>query len=214
VTEDSSVKHRRSLEVQVEQWTAEAKKLVDSGKEAAGLELYRRAADELSGAPWLQHRTAELSRKLKQTELAIVYFRRASTAFQMAQFPKRAVAPLRTAWSLAIDGLPGTSKLLVEIATELMQLHRRLGFMADATVTLERTNAMLRSRGFSEMSPQLSDFENATVFTGPGEARPSSSPMATQSYDGPKSDIAPRKAQLEAAPGARTKALARMFARR
>jgi hypothetical protein len=208
VTEDSSVKHRRSLEAQVEQWTAEAKKLVDSGKETAGLELYRRAADELSGAPWLQHRTAELCRKLKQIDLAIVYFRRASTAFQMAEFPKRAVAPLRTAWSLAIEGLPGTSKLLVEIATELMQLHRRLGFMADATVTLERTNAVLRARGFSEMAPQLSDFENATVLSGP-RAVPPSSPS-----NGPKSDVAPRQPVVEAAPGARTKALARMFGRR
>lgn len=208
MTEDSTVKHRRSLEAQVEQWTAEGKKLVDSGKEAAGLELYRRAADELSGAPWLQHRTAELSRKLKQTDLAIIYFRRASTAFQMAEFPKRAIAPLRTAWSLAIEGLPATSKLLVEIATELMQLHRRLGFMADAAVTLERTNAVLRARGFSEMAPQLNDFENATVLNGPG-AVPPSSPS-----NGPKSDVAPRTLPVEAAPGARTKAIARMFGRR
>ena len=55
---DDSVKQRRQLDAQIERWTNEAKKLVESGKDAAGLELYQRAADELAGAPWLQHRTA------------------------------------------------------------------------------------------------------------------------------------------------------------
>jgi len=151
------MKQRRLLEAQVERWTADAKKLADAGNEAAALDLYRRAADGLPGAPWLQHRTAELARKLKQHDAAITYLRRAATAFQIADFAKRAVAPLRTAWSLAIDGLPGTSKVLIELALELMQLHRRLGFTADATITLERTNAALRSRGFSEISPYVLD---------------------------------------------------------
>jgi len=135
----------------VERWTAEAKKLSEAGKDEAALGLYRQAADVLDGAPWLQHRTAELARKLKQNDVAIGYFRRAATAFQIADFPKRAVAPLRTGWSLAIEGLPGTSALVVELGVELMQLHKRLGFSADATVTFERTNAALRSRGFSEI---------------------------------------------------------------
>ena len=152
---DDPARQRRLLEAQIERWTAEAKKLAEAGKEAAALELYCRAADELPGAPWLQHRTAELARKLKKHEAAINYFRRAATAFQIADFPKRAVAPLRMAWSLAIDGLPGTSKLLLELAIELIQLHRRLGFSADATVTFERTNTALRTRGFSEMAPHV-----------------------------------------------------------
>jgi hypothetical protein len=148
---DDSVTNRRLLEAQVELWTNQAKKLAETGKEAAALELYRRAADELSGAPWLQHRTAELARKLRKNDVAIVYFRRAATAFQLADFAKRAVAPLRTAWALAIEGLPATSRLVVELAVELMQLHRRLGFAADAAVSFERTNAALRARGFSEI---------------------------------------------------------------
>lgn len=153
MTEDS-VKHRQNLEAQVERWTAEAKKLMESGNESGALELYRKAADELPGAPWLQHRTAELAKKLKQADAAILYFRRAATAFQLAEFPKRAIAPLRTSWTLAVEGLPGTSKALVELSLELIQVQKRLGFAADATVTLERTNAALRSRGFSDISPQ------------------------------------------------------------
>ena len=143
------------LEARVEAWTAEAKKLVAAGQDRSALELYRRAADDLPGAPWLQHRTAELARKLRQEDVAITYFRRAATAFQIADFSKRAIAPLRTAWLLAIAGLPGTSKALVELATELVQLHRRLGYAADASVTFERTNASLRARGFSEIGTEV-----------------------------------------------------------
>lgn len=145
----------QTREARVESLTAEAKKLLEKGEDTRALELYRLAADELPGAPWLQHRTAELARRLKQRDVAIVYFRRASTAFQMADFSKRAVAPLRTAWTLSVDGLPGTSKPLVELASELIQLQRRLGYAADATITFERTNAALRSRGFSELGAQL-----------------------------------------------------------
>ncbi|HEY6078390.1 MAG TPA: hypothetical protein VIW29_06285 [Polyangiaceae bacterium] len=154
---DDSAHQRRQRDTQIERWTTDARKLVASGKEVAALELYRRAADELPGAPWLQHRTGELSRKLKQDGVAIAYFRRAATAFQMANFPKRALAPLRTAWTLAEGGLPATAKTLVEVAGELMQLHRQLGFKPDASVVFERTNAALRSRGFAEMPAQLLD---------------------------------------------------------
>jgi hypothetical protein len=154
VNEDPA-RRRRLLEAQVERWTADAKKLAESGKELAALDLYRRAADELPGAPWLQHRTAELARKLRKLEIATQYFRRAATAFQLADFNKRAVAPLRTAWSLAVEGLPVTSKLLVEVCIDLMQLHRKLGFAADASVTYERTNAALRGHGFSELGPHV-----------------------------------------------------------
>lgn len=220
---DDSVKQRRLLEAQVERWTAEAKKLTDAGKDAAGLELYRRAADELSGAPWLQHRTAELARKLRQNEVAIVYYRRAATAFQMAEFPKRAVAPLRTAWSLAIEGLPGTSKLLVEVATELMQLHRRLGFAADASVTLERTNAVLRGLGFSQIGAQALEMPLPPTLPDSGRGSelrvaPGTPEADALAPDPPKSDVAPRSAGNTAAAStqatARSYALARMLGRR
>lgn len=177
---EDSAKQRRLLELQVERWTAEAKKLAEAGKEGSALELYCQAADELPGAPWLQHRTAELARKLKQHDLAISYFRRAATAFQIADFTKRAVAPLRTAWTLAVDGLPTTSKALVDVAVELMQLHRRLGFAADATVTFERTNAALRTRGFSEIAPHVLDSLPR------GSARSSGSPGAESGSPAPR----------------------------
>lgn len=146
---DDSVK--RSREARVESSIAEAKKRLEAGEATRALELYRSAADELTGAPWLQHRTAELARRLKQRDVAIIYFRRAATAFQLAEFFKRAVSPLRMAWTLAVDGLPATSKLLVEVASDLIHVQRRLGYASDASVTLERTNAVLRARGFSEL---------------------------------------------------------------
>jgi hypothetical protein len=220
---DDSVRQRQKLEAQVERWTAEAKKLAEAGKEGAALELYRRAADDLPGAPWLQHRTAELARKLKKPDVAIIYFRRAATAFQIADFAKRAVAPLRTGWSLAIDGLPATSKLLVELALELMQLHRRLGFAADATVTFERTNAALRSRGFSEIAPQVLESmqrepAGARVSQPPPSAPPSSRPTpGTRTSAPPASNTMPRGSGSppnENDPGTRSRALARLFGRR
>jgi len=193
---DDSAKQRRQIEAQVERWTTEAKKLMEAGKEAEALDIYRRAADELPGAPWLQHRTAELSRKLKKPDFAIVYFRRAATAFQIAEFAKRAVPPLRTAWSVAIEHLPATSKALVEVAVELMQLHRRLGFAADAAVTFERTNAALRARGFSEIP--------AHVLEAPlRDASPASSRApASARHVPPTSEIAPRgTSSADAPPG-------------
>lgn len=221
---DDPVRQRRQLEAQVERWTAEAKKLAEAGKETAALDLYRRAADELPGAPWLQHRTAELARKLKKNDAAITYFRRAATAFQIADFSKRAVAPLRTAWSLAIDGLPTTSKLLVDLAVELMQLHRRLGFAADASVTFERTNGALRTRGFSEISPHVLESPQRDP-----AARPSNPPASTSSVPPsskptagshtsapPASDVLTRGSGSPPAEGtsARSHALARLFGRR
>ena len=225
MTEDPA-KQRRQLEAQVERWTAEAKKLADRGKEAAALDLYRLAADELPGAPWLQHRTAELARKMKKNDVAIAYFRRAATAFQIADFCKRAVAPLRTAWSLAIDGLPTTSKLLVELAVELMQLHRSLGFAADATVTFERTNTALRTRGFSEIAPQVLDSmqrgpaaSRASAPLGPSSSAPPSSRPSpgSQSTSPPQSDVMPRGAGTPPSKGeqsGRNRAMARLLGRR
>ena len=222
---DDPTRQRRQLEAQIERWTAEAKKLVESGKEAAALELYCRAADELPGAPWLQHRTAELARKLKKHDVAINYFRRAATAFQIADFSKRAVAPLRTAWSLAIDGLPGTSKLLLELAVELMQLHRRLGFAADATVTFERTNTALRMRGFSEIAPHVLESLQREPIAGraasppsPSSVPPSSRPKpGSGSSSPPASDVVSRGSGTppdDSAASSRSRALARLFGRR
>jgi hypothetical protein len=226
---DDSVRNRRLLEAQVELWTNQAKKLAETGKEAAALDLYRRAADELAGAPWLQHRTAELARKLKKNDIAIVYFRRAATAFQIADFVKRAVAPLRTAWALAIEGLPVTSKLVVDLAVELMQLHRRLGFTADASVTFERTNTALRARGFSEIPMQALEAmqrdtppHGLSVPPASGNVGPSVPPSSRPPGGAPppgraKSDVAPRgsgSAPAESSPGSRNRALARLLGRR
>lgn len=161
---------QKELEERVERWIAEAKKQYELGNAAAAVELYRTAADQLPGAPWLQHRTAELARKLEQNDVAILYFRRAATSFQLAQFTKRAIAPLRFAWTLAVEGLPQTSHSLVEVATELIQVNRKLGLSTDATVIFERTNAALRGRGFSEMPSQMHPSERAARSEKPSPA--------------------------------------------
>ena len=221
---DDSAKRRRLLDTQIERWTSEAKKLMEAGQETNALELYRQAADELPGAPWLQHRTAELARKLKKGDVAIIYFRRAATAFQMADFGKRAVAPLRTAWTLAAQGLPATSKTLVELALELVQLHRRLGFAADATVTLERTNTTLRNRGFSEISEfslEALERESSGQRLIPANTPPRSeppSPDAPETSSGLRSEAVPAARSAghtgDASADSRSRALARLLARR
>lgn len=211
VTDDFE-RRRRLLEAQVEHWIADAKKLLESGKEAAALELYRRAADELPGAPWLQHRTAELSRKLKQDEVSIAYYRRAATAFQLAGFVKRAVAPLRSGWTLAIDRLPGTARILVEIAPELMQLYRQLGFVADATLILERSNEVLRAQGFSELPPDSMPPRSAAHSVTPASSNPRASSNVPASSKAPMSSKGPTTS--DPAPSSRRQALARLLTRR
>lgn len=214
---DDSAKQRRLLEAQVERWTAQAKKLAEAGKEADALELYRRAADALPGAPWLQHRTSELARKLRQPDIAIMYCRRAATAFQIADFPRRAVAPLRTAWSLAAESLPATSKTLVDVALELMQLHRSLGFAADATVTFERTNAALRARGFSEIPQHVFEALQREVPVPPSGSRSPSSTAPRSTAAPPQSESVPRGSgapREDPTPSSRSQTLARLLGRR
>lgn len=186
---DESARQRRLLDAQIERWTSDARKLSEQGKDAAALDLYRRAADQLPGAPWLQHRTSECARKLQQPELAIAYARRAATAFQLADFPKRAVAPLRSAWALASDGLPGSSKVLIDVAIELIQVHKRLGLSADAAVTFERTNAVLRARGFAELGRQALESEPPQSRVTPAKAAPSG-----RRESAPAAALAPRAA--------------------
>ena len=138
---------KESVQDQVERWGAEARRLAESGREAAALEIYLRAADALPGAPWLQHRTAELARKLRQYDVAISYFRRAAMAFVAAGFAKRAIAPLTSAWTLARAGLPSTGAVLPRVAEELSELLKSLGLATDASVTLEYTEDALRRAG-------------------------------------------------------------------
>jgi hypothetical protein len=133
-----------SARTQAEQWGAEAKRLADAGREVAAFDLYRKAADALPGAPWLQHRTAELARKLKRNDLALAYFRRSADGFGKAGFERRAVAPLRMAWAVARENLPVMSDALTEVSHELAQLLTRLALTADAEAVVEQTNDALR----------------------------------------------------------------------
>src|SRR5258708_9180389 len=108
-----------TIQARVEQLTDEAKKLSSQGKETAALETYRKAAELMPGAPWLQHRTAELARKLKQSDVAAHHYRRAGAAVLGAGFPKRALAPLRAAWALYVQALPTHPAALASLTLDL-----------------------------------------------------------------------------------------------
>lgn len=134
-------------QAQAERWGSEAKRLADSGREVAAFDLYRKAADILPLAPWLQLRTGELARKLKKPELAINYFVRSAQAFIQAGFAKRSVPPLRQAWSVAREQLPTAENAFVEVAHELVRVLKEQRFVADAEVVVEQTGEALRSCG-------------------------------------------------------------------
>ena len=148
-----------AVQLQVETLTAVAKKLTGEGKEAQALEAYQTASGLMLGAPWLQHRTAELARKLKQPEVAALHYRRAAAAFIRAGFPKRALAPLRTAWQLSIALLPSHASAFITIGLELANVQRELGFAADAKVTLANTNQALESSGSTDRVPTAAQLE-------------------------------------------------------
>ncbi len=147
------------MQLQVETLTAVAKKLTSEGKEAQALEAYKTASGLMLGAPWLQHRTAELARKLKQPEVAALHYRRAAAAFIRAGFPKRAIAPLRTAWQVSIALLPSSATAFITVALEFANVQRELGFAADAKLTLTSTNHALEASGSAERVPTTSQLE-------------------------------------------------------
>jgi len=147
------------VQAQVEALTVVAKKLNSSGKEAQALEAYKQAAELMLGAPWLQHRTAELARKLRQPEVAALHYRRAAAAFIRAGFPKRALAPLRTAWQVSVALLPGDASAFITITLELVNVQRELGFAADAKMSLTNANQALKAAGSPDRVPTGVEFE-------------------------------------------------------
>jgi len=148
-----------TTQAQVERLTAEAKLLSDAGKEAQALDVYRNAASLMPGAPWLQNRTAELARKLKQTEIATEHYRRAAAAFVMAGFPKRGIGPLRTAWTLCFGSLPKYAVAFVGVTSELAELQRELGFGSESQHLVETSNDALRDKGCTEFVPVVTLLE-------------------------------------------------------
>jgi tetratricopeptide (TPR) repeat protein len=146
-----------TIQAQVEQLTGEAKKLNSAGKEAQALETYRKAAELMPGAPWLQHRTAELARKLKQPDVAAQHYRRAGAAFIGAGFPKRALGPLRTAWAIRVAALPADANGFASLTLDLAELQKELGFPADAAVSIANANEALHAAGCAERVPALGE---------------------------------------------------------
>ena len=152
-------KSNDSVQSQVELLVAEAKKHNGAGDEAPALACYQQAATLMPGAPWLQHRTAEIARKLKQYDLAAVHYRRAGAAFIAAGFPKRAVAPLRAAWQSSLVGLPAQSNAFITVTLELAQVQRDLGFGPEAAMSINGANQALRTSGSPDRVPAAAESE-------------------------------------------------------
>ncbi|MET0794337.1 MAG: hypothetical protein ABW061_22635 [Polyangiaceae bacterium] len=168
-----------SVQAQVEALTVAAKKLNSSGNEAQALETYKTAAALMPGAPWLQHRTAELARKLKQPDVAALHYRRAAAAFIRAGFPKRALAPLRTAWQVSVALLPNDSSTFITITLELANVQRELGFATDARLSFTNANHALRASGSSDRVPMGPELDK----------RSSQPPSATEGSQPPDSGV-------------------------
>ncbi len=149
------------MQQQVEALTAVAKKLSGEGKDAQALEAYKTASGLMLGAPWLQHRTAELARKLKQSEVAALHYRRAAAAFIRAGFPKRALAPLRIAWQVSVPLLPGNASAFSSLSLEFANVQRELGFATDAKLTLTNSNLALEASGSAERVPTAEQLEQS-----------------------------------------------------
>ena len=147
-----------TVQARVEALTAVAKKLNGDGNEVQALEAYKTASELMLGAPWLQHRTAELARKLRQPEVASLHYRRAAAAFIRAGFPKRALAPLRTARQMSALLLPGDPSLFITTTLELANVQRGLGCAADALHVLSNANQALRAAGCTERLPYDAEF--------------------------------------------------------
>jgi hypothetical protein len=139
-----------SPQARVELLAAEAKKHSGAGNETAALEGYKQAASLMPGAPWLQHRTAELARKLKQLEVAAVHYQRAAAAFVAAGFRKRALSPLRNAWQATLSTLPEHRQLFIAVTLELAHAQRELGFGPEAALSIANANQALRASGCQE----------------------------------------------------------------
>jgi hypothetical protein len=135
------------MQARVELLATEAKKHSATGNEAGALECYVEAANLMPGAPWLQHRTAELARKLKQLDVAAVHYRRAASAFVAAGFPKRALSPLRNASQASQASLPHSADSFIGITLELAHAQRELGFGPEAAQCIAQANQALRASG-------------------------------------------------------------------
>jgi hypothetical protein len=189
-----------TIQAQVEQLTAAAKKLNGTGKEAQALETYRKAAELMPGAPWLQHRTAELARKLKQPDVAAQHYRRAGAAFIGAGFPKRALGPLRTAWALRVAALPADPSGFVALTLDLAELQSDLGFAADGAVSIAHANEALNAASCSERVPALAELparESERPLRASDPGIPPESGVKPSSLAGPSGILARFRAALK-----------------
>ena len=182
-----SPKPNDTIQEQVERLTSAAKKLSSTGKEAQALETYQQAAELMPGAPWLQFRTAELARKLKQPAVAAEHYQRTSTAFIRAGFLKRALGPLRGAWALRGAALPKDPSSFAALSVELAELQRALGLAADAVLSIASANDALQASGCTERVPTPTEMaQHAGV-----------SPAAREPVLPPESGVKPSQRAIE-----------------
>ena len=117
------------------------------GDHERALALFQKSADALPGRARVEHDTAELARRLGKLDLAVTYYRRASTAYAQTGALRHAVTPLRIALNLEQSRLPASAETFARISRELAEALVAQGFGADAQHTIQSSARAFAERG-------------------------------------------------------------------
>ena len=138
---------RRTTPSEAEALALEAKRFHARGEHEKALALLRQSSDALPGRARVELDTAELARRLGQSEVAVRHYRRAAVAYAQSGFARQALAPLRTALHVELSRLPLSAASVVEITRELADRLILQGFAADARQVVEQGLAAFVERG-------------------------------------------------------------------
>jgi hypothetical protein len=138
---------RRTTPSEAEALAVEAKRFHARGDHEKALALLRQSSDALPGRARVELDTAELARRLGQSEVAVRHYRRAATAYAKSGFARQALAPLRTALHIEHSRLPLSTASVTEIARELADMLVLQGFAADAHQVVELSVGAFVERG-------------------------------------------------------------------
>jgi tetratricopeptide (TPR) repeat protein len=138
---------RRTTPSEAEALAIEAKRFHARGEHEKALALLQQSSDALPGRARVELDTAELARRLGQSEVAVRHYRRAATAYAKSGFARQALSPLRTALHIEQSRLPLSATTVAEIARELADALVRQGFAGDARQVIEQSAGAFAERG-------------------------------------------------------------------
>jgi tetratricopeptide (TPR) repeat protein len=139
----------RASIIEAEAWALEAKRLHARGEHGKALGLLRQSCDALPGRARVELDTAELARRLRKPDLAVLHYRRAATAYARTGQARHALTPLRTALQLEHTRLPTSAAEVTSICQELVDALVALGFAGDARQVLELSASAFAARGLA-----------------------------------------------------------------